>query len=64
MKEITSFTDESLLWLNNPKLWISTDTPQDNTGNTEGSGGDYDITEKSLLLKPPAFKDFWVRDLS
>ena len=54
---IIEFTDSRLEWLNNPKDW----NVIDETGELEGSKGDFTITSDSLILQPPAFKDYWCR---
>lgn len=54
---ITEFTDSRFKWLNNPKEW----NVIDETGELEGSKGDYNITSDTLTIIPPAFKDYWSR---
>lgn len=54
---ITEFTSPEFRWLNDPKGWNVTDE----TGETEGSKGDYFVTSDRLVLTPPAYKDFWCR---
>lgn len=54
---ITDFTDERFSWLNNPKGWNIVDE----SGEAEGSKGDYLITSSCLTITPPAYKDFWSR---
>lgn len=56
---IDSFSDERLIWLNNPIDWNVTDS----AGHEEGSGGYFSVEDdgKVLKLSPPAFKDFWSR---
>jgi hypothetical protein len=56
---VTEFTDQRFEWLNDPKGW----NVIDETGELEGSKGDYQITADRLVLTPPAFKDFWCRTL-
>jgi hypothetical protein len=57
MATITEFTSPEFHWLNDPKGW----NVNDETGETEGSKGDYVITSDRLVITPPAFKDFWSR---
>jgi regulation of enolase protein 1 (concanavalin A-like superfamily) len=56
---IQSFSDEGMVWLNNPTEW----NVPDETGQQEGSGGHFAVEDDGKILKlaPPAFKDFWAR---
>jgi regulation of enolase protein 1 (concanavalin A-like superfamily) len=54
---VTRFTDSGFVWLNNPVEW----NVDDNAGELEGSGGEFEVTAETLTIKPPAFKDFWSR---
>jgi regulation of enolase protein 1 (concanavalin A-like superfamily) len=54
---VTEFTDQRFRWLNNPKEW----NVEDETGELEGSKGDFLISSDRLIITPPAFKDFWCR---
>jgi regulation of enolase protein 1 (concanavalin A-like superfamily) len=55
---MASFLSNQFHWNFSPKSWKF--DGEDN-GEVEGSGGDADIADygATLIIKPPAFKDFW-----
>lgn len=59
MQTVKTFLSERLSWLNDPTAWGVTDA----SGEEEGSGGGYKISEdgSELTISAPAFKDFWAR---
>lgn len=54
----TSFLDRQFRWLNHPCEWEDCTDPT--SGNVEGGGGKVgEITERKMVFKPAAKKDFW-----
>ena len=55
---LSKFTDPRLTWINEPSSW----NINDDTGMTEGSNGKVELlTDDELIIRPPAYKDFWRR---
>ena len=53
--ELNKFTDDRLDWLHHPTSWNTFDE----SGEAEGAGGSADVLDETLVLFPPAKKDFW-----
>ena len=59
---IVTFTDDRFVWLHRPDCWLKELSEGYTLGVTEGSAGSHSIQDTStLVITPPAKKDFWSR---
>jgi regulation of enolase protein 1 (concanavalin A-like superfamily) len=59
-----SFLSDKFEWIHNPLKWMADTNTGDQhhiIGETEGTGGSFEISDKVMKIKPPAYKDFWAR---